>query len=273
MAATMKTRRNSNLLFNWIFIPGLLFLALNDHVLKWQYSNWLTGKLSDFTGLLILPMFVQFIFPKLKISTIVCGLLFIFWKLPVSDGFIQAYNRFAIVPVVRTIDYTDLLALTVLPVSHFLIKDIDKFAIFHSCRQTATALFVLVPASFIFMATSPPISYYMKPGGDIHIGKYYKMKKSKEQILDNLKEEGFSVRRDTLSTDHSMPQYYFIENVVLGNEKDTIKSIEIAFMGNRLLVNNISLKGEFKISDWRALKRYSRYYKKLIKAGIIEEMR
>jgi hypothetical protein len=51
----MKTQRNQDLLFNWIFLSGLILLALNDHLLKWQYSNWLTGKLSDFVGLLILP--------------------------------------------------------------------------------------------------------------------------------------------------------------------------------------------------------------------------
>lgn len=38
---------------------SLLCLAvwgLNDHVLKARYGNWLTGKLSDFAGLLVFPL-------------------------------------------------------------------------------------------------------------------------------------------------------------------------------------------------------------------------
>lgn len=269
----METHRNRNLLFNWIFLFGILLLALNDHIFKWQFSNWLTGKLSDFVGLLILPMFIQFIFPRLKNYSIVfCGLFFIFWKLPISESFINLYNQFAIIPIIRTVDYTDLIALAVLPICHILLNNIDQYRISNS-KLILNPLFILIPSSFIFMATSPPISYYMKPNGDIHIGKYYKMKVGKEIILNKLKEEGFSVRFDTSKTDLGMPQYYLIENVVLNNGKDTLKSIQFAFKGNLLLINNVNLKGDFKISDWKELKQYSKHYKNLIKSEIIEGLK
>ncbi len=46
---------------NHAFIMGLVVLFLNDHIFKLEYSNWLTGKLSDLAGLLILPMIISFL--------------------------------------------------------------------------------------------------------------------------------------------------------------------------------------------------------------------
>jgi hypothetical protein len=267
----VKSNRNQNLLFNWVFLCGIVLLALNDHLLKWQFHNWLTGKLSDFVGLLILPMFMLFIFPRLKNHAIpLCGLFFIFWKLPLSANFIELYNRFTIIPITRTIDYTDLIALTVLPLCYLLINNIDKYRISDS-KLLLNPLILLLPSCFIFMATSPPIHYYMQPNGDIHIGKSYKMKASKEVILSKLKEEGYTVKPDTSKDNKLGADYYLIEHVVLN--KDTIKSIQFGFRNNYLLVNNVTLNGDFKISDWKELKRYSRHYKKLIESGIIEEIK
>lgn len=44
--------RQSLLLANPVFISSLLLLLLNDFVFKPVYHNWLTGKLSDFCGLI-----------------------------------------------------------------------------------------------------------------------------------------------------------------------------------------------------------------------------
>lgn len=48
MKSPIYPNRNDYLIFNWIFIAGLLLLALNDHYLKQYYTCWLTGKLSDY---------------------------------------------------------------------------------------------------------------------------------------------------------------------------------------------------------------------------------
>lgn len=268
----MKTDRNPHLLFNWIFITGLLLLALNDHIFKWQFSNWLTGKISDFSGLLILPMFIQFIFPKIKATLIIilCGLFFIFWKLPISDAFIAFYNRFAIITIVRIVDYSDLIALTVLPISNDLIKRIHNYRLFSSLRPSASYL-IFIPSCLIFMATSPPTSFYMRPGGHIHIGKSYKMKISKEELLKRIKDKGYTIRPDTSKINPSGAQYYVIENVVL--DKDTLKSIQLGFKGNLLLINNVSFNNDFKVSDWKTLRRYSKRYQVLIKSGFVEELK
>jgi hypothetical protein len=265
----MGNHRNPDLLFNWIFLTGVVLLALNDHLFKWEFSNWLTGKLSDFIGLLILPMFILFIFPRLKGHAIVlCGIFFIFWKLPVSENLIELYNQFTFIPISRTVDYTDLIALTVLPISYLLNNNIAKYRI--ARKPLLSPLFVLIPSSFIFMATSPPISYYMKPNGDIYIGKSYKMKVSKATILNKLKEQGYVVKTDSSKKEFNGDQY-LIENVIL-NKNDTIKSIQFGFKRDFILINNINLNGKFKVSDWRALKRYAKHYNKLIKSELIKDL-
>lgn len=269
----MNVNRNRNLLFNWIFLVGIIILALNDHVLKWQFSNLLTGKLSDIVGLLILPMFIQFVFPRPKnYAIVVSGIFFIFWKSPLSEDFIHLYNQCTLIPITRTVDYTDLLALAVLPLSHFLINHIDNYRLGNLAIRTSP-LWVLIPSCIIFMATSPPISYYKKPNGDIHIGKSYRIKSSKAAFLAKLKLEGLTVRPDTSEKQPSRADYYLIDNVVLNHGKDTVKSIQIGFVGNVLIVNNVNLKGDFKVSDWKQLKQYSKHYQKLIKTEIIEEIK
>ncbi|MEO6456074.1 MAG: hypothetical protein ABIN97_18480 [Ginsengibacter sp.] len=274
----MQTSRNRNLLFNWIFISGIILLALNDHYLKWQFPGWLTGKISDFAGLLILPIFLAYLFPNIiRIASLLSGLFFIFWKLPVSENFIRLYNEIALIPIVRTVDYTDLIALSILPFSHLLIYRIEISKINKPPKFSVNPLFIVIPCSFILMATSPPISYYMRPNGDIHIGKSYQMKVSKEKILQKLKNEGFAVRLDTSKQDLGLREYYLIENIVLAGGKDTIKCIQFGFKGNinkpLLLLNNVTLKGEWKISDWKVLKKYSKHYRKLINSEIIEDLK
>lgn len=270
---------NKALIYNWIFILGLIILILNDHLLKWEFSNWLTGKLSDFIGLLIFPMFLQFLFPRIgKLSSLVTGLFFIFWKLPVSENFINAYNRIAIIPIVRIVDYSDLIALSILPFAHFFTQNIERFKINNLPNLTLNPLFLLVPASFAFMATSPPISFYMRPNGDIHIGKSYKIKMSREKFLEKLKAEGYAVRLDTIQRqEFTRNESYLIEDVVLSGGKDTIKSIEFGFFGGGdktlLLLKNVNLHGVRKLSDWRELKRYSKHYQKIINSEIIEEVK
>ena len=270
-----RTNRNIHLVFNRIFIAGLLILALNDHYLKQQYGNWLTGKLSDFAGLLIFPMFLQFLFPQLsKWSVIITGLFFIFWKLPVSENFIQFYNKIAFISISRTVDYSDFIALCVLPLSWYLIQRIDQYRIKIPfpmiLRYTA-----IVPIVVIFMATQPSIKQRMFHGGDIHIGKYYRLKMSEAQALSKLKAQGYEIIPDTSKSGYlGKTDGYIINNLVLDGGKDTIESLQFAFLKTRnnpyLLINNIKLKPGDKVKNLKVLKRC---YQKLIKADIVEELR
>jgi len=113
-------KRDSSILLNIPFIIGLVILILNDFFLKQYYSNLLTGKLSDFTGLFIFPMLLTYLLPtKKKIIYIFTFIGFVLWKLPIADLFINYWNKFSVFNINRVIDYTDYFALIVLPLSYF----------------------------------------------------------------------------------------------------------------------------------------------------------
>jgi len=58
--------KRKDLILNSYFVIGLIVLIINDFYLKYEYGNFATGKLSDFAGLLIFPMFVASIISKSK---------------------------------------------------------------------------------------------------------------------------------------------------------------------------------------------------------------
>lgn len=109
-----------------LFVAALFLLLLNDHVLKYSFPGWLTGKLSDFAGLFVFVSFFYAWFPQrttfINYSTII---VFIFWKSPYSQMSIDYWNSLNILVVERVVDYIDLLALTTLPVAktHFTNSD------------------------------------------------------------------------------------------------------------------------------------------------------
>lgn len=270
----MYQNRNHYLIFNWIFIPGLLLLALNDHYLKQHFTSWLTGKVSDFAGLLIFPMFLLFLFPGLsKWSVIVTGLFFVFWKTPFSAAFIEFYNKIALIPIARTVDYSDYMALSVLPLSWYLIQRIDKYRV-SNFQPVFLRFLAIVPIALVFMATEPPISFYMQPGGDIHIGKSYKMKMSKEAALAKLRAKGYRIETDTSQHSGNRADYYVINNLVMDGGKDTLQSLQFGFLGNGdkplLLINNIKLRLADKEKNLKLLKKS---YQQLIKSNIVEEVK
>lgn len=113
-------KRNPNIFSSISFILGLLILILNDFFLKQSFPSTITGKLSDFSGLFIFPMFLTFLFPNNKRTVYISTFLaFILWKLPIADSFITSWNSFNIFNINRVIDYTDYFALIVLPLSYF----------------------------------------------------------------------------------------------------------------------------------------------------------
>ena len=105
------------------FLLGLFLLLLNDLFLKAHFGNFLTGKLSDFAGLFVFPLFFAAFFPNRKsfiyFSTI---FIFVFWKSPFSQSLTDLANSLLFFKIGRIIDYTDLVALLVLPLSYFYFK-------------------------------------------------------------------------------------------------------------------------------------------------------
>ena len=69
------------------YLVALTILLLNDHVLKALFPGFLTGKLSDFAGVFVLAVFLAAFVPRVP-ACIAAGLLFVWWKSPLSDPFI-----------------------------------------------------------------------------------------------------------------------------------------------------------------------------------------
>jgi len=142
------------------FLLGLALLLLNDFYLKQAYGNLLTGKLSDFAGLFTFSLFLAVLLPnRVLLAHLVVAATFIWWKSPLSDGFIHAWNSLGWISFMRTVDYSDYVALIVLPLSYayFTIAATASHSTNHKFRQAA-GYFVILISVFAFTATSTTTS-------------------------------------------------------------------------------------------------------------------
>lgn len=147
--AIMKNQMNKyRILISPLFISGLILLLINDHVLKYSNPNFITGKLSDFIGLFLFGLFViTLIQKKQKLILILTGILFIYWKSELSEGLIKNLNILIPININRTVDYTDLVSIIILPLSYIAY---EKF----KYHNTKLNLLYILPSIMIFSATT-----------------------------------------------------------------------------------------------------------------------
>jgi hypothetical protein len=142
---------SDGLLSPW-FLVALGVLVVNDHFLKPAFTNGVTGKLSDFAGLLAFALFWSALLPRSRaLVHVATGLGFVLWKSPVVQPFIDGWNKFLPWTIGRTIDSTDLLALVVLPAAYSLS---GGFGLPSRPSLLLGRTFVIGAALFAFAATS-----------------------------------------------------------------------------------------------------------------------
>ncbi|HEV2859493.1 MAG TPA: hypothetical protein VGX48_00645 [Pyrinomonadaceae bacterium] len=145
------SERNLQVLTSRGFVASLALLLVNDFLLKPLLHNALTGKLSDFAGLFVFPLFWSALFPRFRRHVYVTtAALFLFWKSAHSQPLVEAWNSLRLIPLGRTVDATDLVALLVLPVSYFYSQRSPDAV---PPRRLATGLLACV-SIFAFAATS-----------------------------------------------------------------------------------------------------------------------
>lgn len=145
-----EERPNASLLTSPLFVLALSLLLANDFVLKPLFANPLTGKLSDFAGLFVFAVFWTALLPRRPaLVHLVTAIAFSFWKLPLSDGLIAAWNSFSLLHLGRVADPSDLIALLVLPLSYMYSASRDEVPV---RRWKTVAIAVL--SLFAFAATS-----------------------------------------------------------------------------------------------------------------------
>ncbi|RKN78525.1 hypothetical protein [Ulvibacterium marinum] len=140
-------------LFRTIFLASVILLLINDLYLKYEYHNFFTGKLSDFAGLFAFPYFFSCFFSKrIKSIYIFSGILFIIWKSEYSQPFFDFAHSYGI-GIDRTVDYTDLVSLLILPISYAYWN-----SEFRQLIQPKKILkpFIIGICCFAFIATSVP---------------------------------------------------------------------------------------------------------------------
>lgn len=277
----MKER---DLILNPFFLVGLTILIVNDLFLKWHFTGLLTGKLSDFAGLLILPIFIAYLLPICKKYIVfIIGLLFIIWKSPISTGLIDFVNSLSTFQFNRVIDYTDLIALLVLPISHFIINQSITIPRFNFGVVKFLRLLILLISAFAFMATS--MIRYELPRGTIYVDKSFKVKMSKDSLLNKINELGYDwkFRKDTISERVSTNRlgYYQIDDVVVeenGQIIDTLKNVKFYLIPlkedkTKIEIINVELRRPGNIQDWKYLRQMSRFYRGQLKKTLIEPIK
>lgn len=177
-----------------VFISALWLLVANDVFLKYYFHNWLTGKLSDFAGLFVFTVFlISFAGNKKKMVAIAAGLFFCWWKSSLSSPVIRLWNSMELLPVYRTIDYTDLLALSVIPLAYRWLVSTSTYRRTH--HPVAINL-VSIACIFAFCNTSVPYrEIYTMPANQVRFHHNISVKASKEDVLNRLTGAGYTIEK------------------------------------------------------------------------------
>lgn len=151
----MSISRNS-ILTSPGFLTTLSLLIVNDFYLKSAFGGRITGKLSDFAGLFAFTLFWLAMFPQFggRICVALAG-FFAVWKSSYSQPLLDLWNQIGIVRISRTVDLTDLIALTVVPIAYYYGTWIRR-EVRVSIRTVAL---ITVVSIFAFTATSYRTKY------------------------------------------------------------------------------------------------------------------
>lgn len=279
----MTARRNRYYLLNYLFLVSLLLLVMNDHLFKSAYSNWVTGKLSDAAGIILLPLLIAYGFSRLRDHAgWLSAVVFLWWKSPFADGFIDWYNQFAPVRIARVVDYTDLLVLILLPLPRFVIQKVDRG---HPLAVTRVhPALVLVPSLLAFMATSPPYYYrYMRSEGNLRcMNCYVTLRYSQEEIVQKLRSAQFdfdSIKPFITTSytgeaiDHPDLKLYKINRLII--DKDTLRNLDFTMRTikeGKTRAYFTGMQVDQELGDWRLERQLRKLYRKKVFRELRDKM-
>jgi len=162
----MDSRKPSAIFTSPLFIASVLLLLVNDHVLKQAYPGLVTGKLSDVAGLFAVGIFFSALVPGRRAFVhIATAIGFVLWKIPASDIIIETLNAYLPFTIGRTVDYSDLWALLILPAGYAYIPFAMEGSRRMEWRHTRTcryAMALIAGLSFCASVTIPilPVKQY-----------------------------------------------------------------------------------------------------------------
>ena len=169
------SKRRLDLLVTPGFVAALALLLANDLVLKARYGNWITGKLSDLAGLFALALFVSAFFPHRRAAVHVgTALVFAWWKSPLSSAVLWHWNSLGLWPLERVIDYSDWLALAILPIAWWYSSEAAAVRWLRPARPL-----LVLAAILAFAATTAPRE--RTPDGTMYV-----LALPRAQVLDSV---------------------------------------------------------------------------------------
>ena len=148
-------QRLAQALTTWPFVLSLLALLLNDLWLKYAFPGLVTGKLSDVAGIGVVTMLLVAMYPRHRLPAYaLLAASFAYWKSPLSRPLIEAMNAYLPFTTARTIDYTDLFALLVMPLYAGAAAHSGKLRVPGRLNRRLLVPPVAVATAFALMATS-----------------------------------------------------------------------------------------------------------------------
>jgi hypothetical protein len=130
-------------------------LLLNDLYLKAAYRNWITGKLSDFSGVFMVSMLVfAFLVNFRWVVGLLIACLFALWKSPLAEPAIKFIQSQGVFHFGRVVDYSDLVAIVMIPLAVAITNNSRYTRITASTFRRALTVPVVVLALFAVMGTS-----------------------------------------------------------------------------------------------------------------------
>src|SRR5688572_9816134 len=125
----MKPNKVLVMLTTWPFVLSVMVLLLNDFWMKQAFPGALSGKLSDFAGIAIVTLLLLAL--NLRRSLVFIGIAagFAYWKSPLSQPLIDLVNIWLPWSIGRVVDYTDLLALMVMPACTRVATNPSRFQV------------------------------------------------------------------------------------------------------------------------------------------------
>lgn len=234
-------------LLNDVFISALFLLLVNDFFLKTTKPTFVTGKLSDLSGLIVFSLFFTFLFGKRfkGIVFITTTLLFCWWKSALSTDFIVQWNSFLpFYPIERVVDYSDLFCLGILIPVYFYRP--EPMALPGSQWFAVPVLLLTV---FAISATSRVrnLSAYSNTR-KYNIQESFKVKNvTHTQFLEHLSLSNMTVEKNTDATPPSKPgdyHYYILRNFEI-IDNITVESMRIGIKEKnenlKVLIQDVNL--------------------------------
>lgn len=218
--------KNTYYILNLLFLSALTILLLNDFYWKENYSNGLTGKLSDVSGLVVFVLFFSSLLAdKFRfILYIATTLLFTWWKSARSESLIESWNQtITFYSLERTVDYSDLWCLLILVPLYF----------YHPRKQQPVSYkWISVPLLFTGLFAIVATSKAKNMGGYGSTPKYwieesFKLKMTKADFLKTISFSNISIEKDPEQTSQTSNGYYWYVLKNFSIEEFNIESMSI----------------------------------------------